>query len=306
MGIATEMKKLTRNIASSHKDRWRRLDEIREEANEARGEAQSLIMGFEALHQETNQHLRSELARDKAHRKSETKGILREAQDILKGFETSRKKSNVQLRRDLSQGTAAIQSEVREIQVEAQNLIKGFHTSRQNLNSKLRKDLSSSRAKSKSEVGKLLGKAQNLVKNFQTSRREVGSQLRRDLAQSRANMVSDVSQMQSTFRKARGNIRDNLKEARVAWQGLASTIPSKRGGTGIPSKAGVPAAREGIRDLEAEMLAAVKEHPEGINLAGIADSLGVAPVVLGRVSKSLLDKGKIRKYEKLYFPTASK
>ena len=53
------------------------------------------------------------------------------------------------------------------------------------------------------------------------------------------------------------------------------------------------------------MLAAVNEHPEGMTLAGIADSLGVAPVVLGRVSKSLMKKGKVRKEEKLYFPAAS-
>jgi hypothetical protein len=305
MGIATEMKELTRNIASSHRDRRRKVGEIREEVNQARGEAQSLIMGFEAFRQETNRQLRQDLARDKARRKSETAGILREAQNILQSFEASRKEANAQLREALSRSTAERQDEVRKTLGDAQKLIKGFSTSRQNVSSKLRKDLSRSRVKSKSEVGKLLGNARSLVRGFQTSRREAGSQLRKELAQSQTDRESDVKRMQSDFRKAQGNVKADLKEARVAWQGLAGTGQAKKGWTGIPSKAEAPAAKEETPDLETKVLAAVDNHPKGITLAGVADSLGVAPVVLGRASKSLLDKGKIRKNEKLYFPAAS-
>ncbi|MBI2329491.1 MAG: hypothetical protein HYU85_07670, partial [Chloroflexi bacterium] len=226
---------------------------------------------------------------------SETRGLLKEAQAILKGFEASRKETNVQLREDLSQGTAVIRSEVREILGQAQKLIKGFGVSRQNVSSKLRKDLSRSRVKSKSEVGKLLGNAQSLVKNFQTSRREAGSQLRGGLTRSRANLESDVKRMQSDFRKARGDVRADLNEARTAWQELTSTSQPRR------DRAETPIAEEKAHDLDVEMLAVVNEHSEGITLAEIADSLGVAPVVLGRTSKSLLDRGKIRKNEKLYF-----
>jgi uncharacterized protein YicC (UPF0701 family) len=306
MGIASEMKELTRNIATSHKDRRMRIDEIREEVNQARGEAQSLIMGFEAFRQETNQRLRKDLAQDKAHRKSETRGILKEAQDILKGFEASRKETNTQLRRDLSQGTAAIRSEVSEMLGQAQKLIKGFGTSRQTVNSKLRKDLSRSRVKSKSEVGKLLGNAQSLVKGFQTSRREAGSRLRGDLAQSRASMESDVKRMRSDFRKVQGNVKTDLKEARAAWQGLAGTIQARKSGKAIQREAEAPAAKEGYPDFETKMLAAVNEHPEGMTLSGIADIVGVAPIVLGRAVKSLQDKGEIRKNGKFYFPVVNR
>lgn len=117
-------------------------------------------------------------------------------------------------------------------------------------------------------------------------------------------MESDVKRMQSDFQKARGDVKADLKEARFTWQGLASTMQPKRGRIGIPPKAEATAAEEEIRDFKTEMLAAVNAHPEGINLAGIADSLSVVPVVLGRASKSLLDKGKIRKDGKLYFPAA--
>jgi len=57
MGIAAEMKDLTRNIASSHEDRTKRLGEIKEEAKEVRGEVQELIENFQTSRKE----LKSEL-----------------------------------------------------------------------------------------------------------------------------------------------------------------------------------------------------------------------------------------------------
>jgi hypothetical protein len=258
MGIASEMKELTRNIASSHKDRMRRLGEIREEANQVRGEAQDMIKSFEDSRQEASRQLRRHLARDKASRKSEVTGMLR-------GFERTRREEGAQMRKELTQGVA----------------------------------------ERRSEVNGMLADAQQTIKGFRSHREKMGTQLRRDLARDAARRNSEVKEMRGDFQKAQAEVRAELKEARVVWQELASTLQSKRGGAGIPPKAEAPAAKEEIRDLKTEMLAAINEHPEGINLAGVADSLGVAPVVLGRVSKSLLDKGKIRKDEKLYFPAAS-
>jgi hypothetical protein len=265
MGIATEMKELTRNITSSHKDRIKKINEIREEANEARGEARSLLDSFEASREETNRQMRRDLAQDKAQRNSETRSMLKEAQDILEGCKVARKETSVQLRRDLSMETAEIRS----------------------------------------EVYKLLGNAKRLVKNFQSSRKEGGGKLRRELAQSRARVESDVKQILSNFSKARGNVRADLKEARAMWQGLASTMQAKRDDAKTPLKAETPVVEEKARDLEGEMLAIVNENPEGISLIGVAEHLGVASVVLGRVSKSLVDKGEVRKDEKLYFPKVS-
>jgi hypothetical protein len=143
-----------------------------------------------------------------------------------------------------------------------------------------------------------------MVKDFRTSRKEAGGQRMKDLAQSRANLESNVKQMQSTLHKARGNVITELKEARTVWQGLAGTIQVNKGRTEKPLEAAEPAPEEGNHHLETKMMAAINEHPEGINLAGIANNLGVAAIVLGKVSKSLMKKREIRKEEKLYFPGA--
>jgi F0F1-type ATP synthase membrane subunit b/b' len=295
MTIDTEMKRLTQDIASSRSERVRRIEEIREEANDIKGDAQCLIMGFEAYRQETNRQLRRNLTRDKAGRKSETRDILKEAEYILKGFKAAREDSNARLRDDLSRATTVIRSEVRRLLGQAQKLIKGFGTSRQNLSSQLRKDLDGSRAKSESEVERLLGNAQRLVMNIRTSCKEAAIQLRGDLARSRADVESDVKQMQSDFRKARRDVRVALKEARVAWQDLAAGK--------MLSDAQLT---EKNPDYIARLLAVVNEHPEGITLGDAADVLGVVPVVLARASKTLVDKGITRKEDRLYFPAASK
>jgi len=58
MGIASEMKELTSNIASSHEDRMKRVGEIREEAKQVKGETQNLIEGFIASRKELKGELK--------------------------------------------------------------------------------------------------------------------------------------------------------------------------------------------------------------------------------------------------------
>ena len=262
MVIATEMKKITSDIASSYEDRMKRIDEIQEEASKVMRESQSLIKGFGVSRKQTGRQLRRDLNRDKAHRKSETTDILREAQNILRGFETSRQQASAQLKKELSQGKAEVRAEAKEILENAEKSIKGFHASRKKLSSELRKELSRSRSKAKSEVEELLG----------------------------------------DFCKTQADVRADLKGAQEAWQELASTMNSKRAKVEVSPKARV--VKEKVSDLETKLLEVVNKHPEGMTLAKVADSLGIAPVMLARASKSLLRKGEIRKKEKFYFPVA--
>jgi len=276
MGIAAGMKVITQDIVSSHEDRMRRIGEIREEANEARGEAQSLIMGFEASRQETSRQLRRDLSRDKAKMGAEVRAMRN-------SFQTSHKEMSLAVHQNLAEHTQSVRGHVAEMRQE-------IGASHQDMSRKLRKDLAQGAATCKSEV-------KGILNDFQKSRQQTGVQLRKELTNYDRGIKSEVAGM-------RQETRGDLGEARTAWQGLASAMPAKRSGAEIPQKAETLAAEETI-DLEAKMLAAVNEHPEGMTLVGIADSLGVAPVVLGRTVKSLVDKAEIRKEEKLYFPVSA-
>jgi len=305
------MKELVQDIASSRKDRVERVSEIKEEAKQVRGAAQDLIRTFQSSRKQGGIQLRKGLARDKASRKSDVKKILGDTQGLIKGFQASRKREGAQLRKGLAQGKAERSSEVKAILGDARQVIKGFQSQRKEAGAKLREELAESRSSREFEVGELIKGAQDLVKELGRSRQETGKKLRKELAQSTADRKSEVKKMRHEFGRAQAEVRDDLKEARAAWQGLTTTkgarvkVPKVKPPVAEEEKVEVPIAEEGIPDLEAKLLAAISEHPQGITLAEVAESLGVAPIVLGRASRSLLEKGKIRKEEKLYFPVAS-
>ncbi len=297
MGIGTAMKDLIQDIASSREERMDWVKQVKEEAKYATDDARKLIKGFQASRAEAGAKLRKDLAQDKASRKSAVQAVLGDAQGLIKGFQTSRKEQGAQLRKELAQGSAERRSSVNTILGDAREAIKGFGSQRKQASSKLRKDLAQSQSNRKSEVGELLTSAQDILKDLSKSRQETGKQLRDDLAKARAETESSVKGMRSEFRRSQAELRIDINEARAAWQELRHQ----------PEKAGVaevPPVEEEVPDLEIKLLTAINDHPDGITLAKVAETLGVVPVVLGRASRRLLDEGKIRKEEKLYYPVA--
>jgi hypothetical protein len=182
-------------------------------------------------------------------------------------------------------------SEVGKLKDEAKKMLESFRASQ--------KELTQGVAARKSEIKDMLG-------DFQRSRKQANTELRRELADYDCGIKSEVA-------KIRQETQADLREASATWQGLAETMRAKRSGVKAPpkvkptveEKVEVPPAEEEIPDLEAKLLDAVREHPEGITLAEVAESLGVVPIVLGRASRKLLDGGKIRKEDKDYFPVTT-
>lgn len=269
MGIASRMETLVQDIASSREDRAKTLREIGAEAKQVR----------------------------------------EEAQDLVKGFHTSRKQTGVQLRKDLAKETAHTKSEVKRVLGDAQGLVKGFQVSRRKEGARMRKQLAEEGARRRAEVGELQEGARQTIADLQSHRKEMGSELKKELAQDRRNREVEVKEMRRDFDKMRAEVRADLNEAAAAWKGLTKTTPAKRARVRVPPKAKIPIAKEGIAeelpDLEAKLLAAINEHLDGITLTDVADRLGVVTIVLGRAARSLLDRGKVRKEDKLYFPVAS-
>jgi len=60
-----------------------------------------------------------------------------------------------------------------------------------------------------------------------------------------------------------------------------------------------------MSELETKLLEAIRNNPGGATLVQLAERLDVAPVVAGRVARSLIDAGKIRKEGNRYYPENS-
>ena len=55
-------------------------------------------------------------------------------------------------------------------------------------------------------------------------------------------------------------------------------------------------------DLDEKILQFINKHPEGVKVGDMEEPLGVTRMRLGVIAKKLLEEGKIRKEEKMYFP----
>ena len=218
-----------------------------------------------------------------------------EVKEMLGSFDASHKKMGTQLRGDLAQDKAKVKSKVKTMR-------NGFQTEHKEMRSVLRKDLAGHTETIRGETAKLKrslaqgvatrkSDGKGMLSDFQKSRKQAGTQLRRALADYDRGMKSEVA-------GKRQETKADLKEARTTWQGMAHTMEAKSVGVRVAPEVGFP-------NLEAKLLAAINEHPGGVTLAEVAQSLGVVPIVLGRASRSLLAKGKIRKEDKFYFPVAS-
>jgi len=232
--------------------------------------------------------------------RKETQQTRQEAKDLVSDLQASRKEMVTQLRKDLAQDKA-------ERKTEVSGLIKDFQSSRREMSSELKKQLCQGVENRKSEVKQMLTDAQGLIKDFQSARNEMSSELKKQLHRGVESRKSEVKQMLGDFGKAQAEVRADLKEAHDAWQELISkkkavvkVLPKVK--KVEEERVEAPAVEKEVPDWEKKLLTAIRENPNGITLAEVAESLGVAPVVLGRASKSLLERGEIRKEEKLYFP----
>jgi len=248
--------------------------------------------------------------------------------DARMAWEAERKKASAELKKELAQGVAGRKSEVKkmeadfrdshkEMSTELKKSLAQGETERKEASAGLKRELTQGVATRKSD-------GKGMLSDFQRSRKQAGTQLRRALADYDRGIKSEVAGM-------RQETKADLKEARTTWQGMAQAMEAKRAGVKVPPKVEVPVAEEveapaaeeeveapaaeeemegpvaeeEMPDLEAKLSLMVTLHPEGITLAGVAEKLDVAPIVLGRASRSLIKKGKIRKEEKLYFPVES-
>ena len=266
MAITAGMKDVAQEIASSYDARVAGMAKLKDEAKQ----------------------LRKDLAQDTAKRRAEVRAMR-------DGFQASHKEMAEALRRDLAR----------------------HRSSQKEMSTELKKGLAQSVAGRKSEV-------KGMLNDFQSSHRAMSAQLRKSLAQSEAErkqasaelrkeLANYIQGIKSEVARMRRDTKADLDEARTAWQELASTMQAKRTGVKVPpavkarveEKAEVPVAEAAAPDLEAKLLAAVREHPAGITLAEVAESLGVAVVVLGRAARKLVDEGKVRREERLYFPVSA-
>jgi hypothetical protein len=199
MGIATDVKEITADIAASFESRMARVGEIQGEA----------------------------------------RGICLEADRLISGFARSRKRSGAQLRRDLAHDKDERRDLTADILTEADNILKGFGRARQKAASHLRLELADATETRRALAGELRDNARGMVKGMRQMRRQTGNTLRRDLSRNQAQLRSSVARIEAEFGKTRAGLRAELDEAHSAWREMAGAMQGRRQGAPVAAKAPV-------------------------------------------------------------------
>lgn len=230
--------------------------------------------------------------------RSEVRTLAHETGEVVRSLHASRRAAGIQLRKEQRRELAQRRSDIRKMRMQTRQTLAGMNSRRQEEGNRVRRELAQGAAATGAQVGEMLAQARQSRETFRSLHQQRSAQLKQDLAGMRQDLVrehaacrSQLNDLRRGFKKARAGVRADLNAAATDWRSLA----------GGQRKS--PVQEEGVLvDLEAKLLAAVKERQSGIALAEIAESLGVVPVVLGRAARNLIEKGEVRKEDRLYFP----
>jgi len=277
MRMNEEMEKLGKEIIGSYDVRVESIKQLKKETEET-------LKNFQEVHQKMSLDQREYLSKYKDNLEGEVK-------ETLKGFRLSLEKMGSDLRNDLAEGVERRKAEVSQTLDELTN-------SRMQMSKELKEDLAAGVEKRKEEVSKTLD-------DFKVSHLQMSKELKENLSKFNQEIKDEVSSMLS-------DLRADLQKASLSWQQTASILQEKRSGVkpipkvlekktikeALPKKAKIS---EELSDKK-QLIKLINGHPEGIKLTEIGAQLEkdwrwYIPIV-----KELMEEGKIRKEENLYYP----
>jgi hypothetical protein len=298
MKMTDSMKGLTQDILSSSEERAEGLARTKDETKTLRKEAGVMVQDFSKARDETGRELRKELAQSSALRVKESTQARKNSQSMVKEMRNSRRNSGDKLRKELAQSSKLLVKNEIQRKQEVGTMLDDLHLSRQKTAAELKKDLIEGRAKLKSAVNEALTDARNLIDGYQSTRKAMAAELSGELAKDRGEMKANVESMLKSFLDFQSQVQADLKGASDAWKEMSSSILKMASGTKVTKNTPV----ETPPNLEEKVLSIINQHAEGIALSDVAKELGLATIVLGKAVKVLLEQGKVRKEEKIYFP----
>ena len=282
MTIASDMEKITENIITSYDMRVKALGDLVADTHKT-------LKGFA----EEREKMSEEQAKNLA---DFMDGLSKSVEDMLKGFQRKHKNMSDDQAKSLADF-------VKNLTKDVGSMLKGFQRDR----GKMSKELKDKLAK---EVKDIETYVANKLKEFSDARADMSEELKKDLAKYVSGIVSGV-------KKLLGEYSSDMKEAANAWQGMSKTMDRARKGRAVvpkvEAKVEVRPVKEAVKEVEEEevppeigleerVLEFINSHPEGVKVGDMEKPLGVARTRLGVIAKRLLEAGRVRKEEDLYFP----
>ncbi|MBU2445885.1 MAG: hypothetical protein KJ666_10005 [Bacteroidetes bacterium] len=283
MGIATDIKTLGEDIVASYDTRVKgekdRLKEFKSMWTELVSNNHKMLEGFRIEHKEMADKLRADLVKGEEERLNEFKpwwsNIEKEVHDLLEKFAKEHAAMAYELRKALAKGET---ERLKEFKPWWSNIEKEVH---------------------------------DLLEKFVKEHAAMAAELKKALAKGETERLNEFKPWWSSIQK---EVLDRLQEFKAErekmaanWQAITATMAKKRGiMPEVEAEVKVRPVKEAIEevevDLEEKVLEFINQHPEGVKVGDMEEPLGVTRTSLGKIAKKLLDEGKVRKEENLYFP----
>jgi len=303
MGISNDMKKLREDIVAANDVRVKAIGVLVKDTHK-------MLKGFQAEHKEMATNLRGELAKGEEKRLKDfwvmmaniqkfVSDVDKEVSTMIERFQKEHKVMADELRENLEKGEADrlktfndmmgnIHQDINQIETYVANKLKEFSDAHVGMSEELKKMLAN-------YVDDMVKATKNLMGDIQNRQKERNA---------------EVTDLLEAFKTEREKMAAN-------WQALTATMAKKRGiMPKVKAEVKVRPVKEAIKevieeeeeevtpemDLDEKILQFIKKHPEGIRVGDMEEPLGVTRMRLGVIAKKLLEEGKIRKEEKMYFP----
>jgi len=316
MGISNDMKKLGEDIVAANDVRVKAIGVLVKDTHK-------MLKGFQAEHKEMATNLRGELAKGEDQRLKDFRVMManiqkfvsdidKEVSAMIERFQKEHKVMADELRENLEKGEADrlktfndmmgnIHQDINQIETYVANKLKEFSDAHVGMSEELKKMLANYVADMVKATKKLMG-------DIQKRQKERTAEV--------ADLNVEVADLLETFKTEREKMAAN-------WLALTVKMAKKRGiMPKVEAEVKVRPVKEAIAaievieevieeeekeappemDLDEKILQFINKHPEGVMVGDMEETLGVVRMRLGVIAKKLLEEGKIRKEEKMYFP----
>jgi len=292
MGIAGDVKNLGEDIVASYNARVKAIGTIVKDTR-------NTLKGFHAEHKEMSEKLKEDLAKGEKERLTGFKAMMADVKKFVSDI--------------VVDGTAKLMKQIQTEQTERNkgvaDLLVNFAKDHEAMAAELKKNLA------KGETDRLED-FKEMMKGIQKYVADVVKETKRLIKEIQARQDERNKEVLDTLEA----FKTEREKMAANWQNLVATMARKRGGKPVlEAKEEVSTVNEFVKkiekvpekakaketvemSLEERVLELINKHPEGIRVGNMEKPLGTTRIKLGQAAKRLLDEGKVRKEENLYFP----
>lgn len=250
--------------------------------------------------------------------------LVNNVHKTLKSFATDRKKMAIEQ-------AEALKNFVSYLSKNVSNMINSIQKEHKEIADKLKADLAKGEedrlkafktmmAGIQKRIKEIETYVKNKLKEFSDAHADMSEELKKELPKYVDDLVNATKKLtgdiQARQKKRNAEVADLLKAFKTerekmaaSWQVLTSTMAKKKGIIPkVEAEVKVRPVKEVVEEvapeisLEDRVLEFIERHPEGVRVSDMEEPLGVPRQRLGKIAKSLLEDGRVRKEQNLYFP----